>query len=116
MIKPARGGKPAIQIIIVDDSKLEKCDAHCGVDWSSPEVIALASQRIKDRFSGKIKLQYLDLSKPVTKHYALELRQQVRNKKLPLPLLVINGEPRISGQFDIRLLLDAIDAEIEIKP
>jgi len=36
--------------------------------------------------------------------------------KLPLPLLIINGEPRIPGQFDIRLLLDAIDAEIEIKP
>jgi len=108
--------KLAIQITIVDDSKVEKCDAHCGVDWSSPEVIALASQRIKDRFGGKIKLQYLDLSKPITNHYASELKRRVRDKKLPLPLLVINGEPRISGQFDIRLLLDAIDAEIEIKP
>lgn len=108
--------KPVIQITIVDDSKVEKCHAHCGLDWSSPEVIALTSQRIKDRFGGKIKLDYLDLSKPVTKHHASELKQQVRNKKLPLPLLVINGEPRISGQFDIRRLLDAIDAEIEIKP
>jgi hypothetical protein len=36
--------------------------------------------------------------------------------KLPLPLLIINGEPRISGQFDIRFLLYAIDTEIEIKP
>ncbi|MDI6815144.1 MAG: hypothetical protein QMC90_03605 [Dehalococcoidales bacterium] len=108
--------KPTIQITIVDDSKAEKCDAHCELDWSSPEVIALASQRIKDRFGDRIKLQYLDLSKPITNHHALELKQQVRNKKLPLPLLIINGEPRISGEFDIRLLLDAIDAEIEIKP
>jgi hypothetical protein len=108
--------KHAIQITIVDDSKVEKCHAHCGVDWSSPEVIALASQRIRDRFGGKIQLDYLDLDKPVTNHYTSELKQQVRNIKLPLPLLVINGEPRISGQFDIRLLLDAIDAEIEIKP
>ena len=104
-----------IQITIVDDSKGEKCDAHCGVDWSSIEAIALASQRIKDRFGDKIQLEYLDLSEPVANHRALELRQGVRNKNLSLPLLLINGEPRISGQFDIRLLLDAVEAEMEIK-
>jgi len=108
--------EPAIQITIVDDSKVEKCNAHCGIDWSSPEVVTLASQRIKDRFGDRIKLQYLDLSKPVTNHYASAMKQRVRNKKLPLPLLIINDEPRILGQFDIRLLLDAIDTEIEIKP
>ena len=107
--------KPSIQITIVDDSKGEKCDAHCGIDWSSAEAIALATKRIKDRFGDKIQLEYLDLSEPMTEHYALELNQLVKNKKLPLPLLVINGVSRISGQFDIRLLLDAIDAEIEIK-
>jgi len=106
----------AIKITIVDDSKGEKCNAHCGVDWSSAEAIALASQRIKDRFGDKIQLEYLDLSKPMTNHHSLELNQRIRNKNLSLPLLLINGEPRISGQFDIRQLLDAIDAEMEIKP
>ncbi len=73
-----------IQITIVDDSKSEKCNAHCGVDWSSPQVIALASQRIRDRFGDKIKLQYLDLSKPITNHHALELNQIARKENLPL--------------------------------
>ena len=107
--------KHAIQISIVDDSKGEKCDARCGEDWPSAEVIALASQRIRERFGDKIKLEYLDLAKPVTGH-ALELKQRIRNENLPLPLLVINGEPRSSGPFDIRQLLDVIDAEIEINP
>jgi len=107
--------KPAIQITIVDDSKGEKCDAHCGLDWSSAEVIALASQRIKDRFGDKMQLEYFDLSQPMTNHHTLELNQRISNKNLSLPLLMINGELRISGQFDIRLLIDAIDAEIEIK-
>ena len=105
-----------IQITIVDDSKSEKCNAHCGVDWSSPQVIALASQRIRDRFGDKIELDYLDLSKPITNHHTPELNQIAGRKNPPLPLLVINGQSRISGQFDIRLLLDAIDAELEIKP
>ncbi|MCL0091747.1 hypothetical protein M1N59_00535 [Dehalococcoidales bacterium] len=75
---------PLIKLQIIDDSKVEKCDAHCGV--SSPEAIALASQRIKDRFGEGIKLAYLDLAKNP------ELNQQVRGKKLPL---LLNDKPRI---------------------
>ncbi len=107
--------KHTVQVTIVDDSKGEKCDAHCGVDWSSVEAITLASQRIKDRFGDKIQLEYLDLSKPIANRHALELFQGTKNNELSLPLLLINGKLRISGQFDIRLLLDAIDAELEIK-
>ena len=107
--------KHTIQVTIVDDSTGEKCDAHCGVDWSSVEAITLANQQIKDRFGDKIQLEYVDLSKPVANHHSLELGQEIRNNNLSLPLLLINGEPRISGQFDIRLLLDAIDAEVEVK-
>ena len=106
--------KHIIQITIVDDSKGEKCDAHCGVDWSSAEAIALASQRINDRFGDKIQLEYLDLSKPIVNRQALELIHGIKNEDLSLPLLLINGKPRISGQFDIRLLLDAINAELEL--
>ena len=102
------------QITIVDDSKGEKCDAHCGVDWSSREAIALASQRIKDRFDDKIQIKYLDLSKAMATHDALEWSQAIENKNLSLPLLLINGQLRISGQFDVRQLLEAIEAEMEI--
>ncbi len=107
--------KHTIQITIVDDTTVENCDAHCGVDWSLAEAIALASQRIKDRFGDKIQLEYLDLSKAMANRRALELNRMIKNKNLSLPLLLINGEPRISGQFDIRRLLDVIDAEMEIE-
>ena len=106
--------KHTIQITIIDDSSEEKCDAYCGVDWSSPETFALANQRIKDRFGDKIKLEYLDLYKAMTNYSASEYSQAIRDKNLSLPLLLINDQPRISGQFDVRQLLDAIEAEIEI--
>lgn len=107
--------KHTIHIVIMDDSKGERCEAHCGVDWSSAEVIALARQQIKERFGEGIQLEYVDLSKDATNHPASELNIAIRNKSPSLPLLLINGEPRISGEFDIRLLMDAIDTEIEIK-
>ena len=107
--------KHTIQITIVDDSRAEKCDAECGLDWSSAEVIALASQRIKDRFGEKIKIEYLDLSEATANRHTLELSQEIKGKNLLLPLLTINGQPRISGQFDVRQLLDAIEVEMEIE-
>ncbi len=103
-----------IEITIIDDSSREECDAGCGEDWSSPETLTLARQRIKDRFDDKIQLQYLDLSKAAPDNYVLKWNEVIKNKSLPLPLLAINGQPRISGLFDIRQLLDTIEVEIEI--
>ncbi len=107
--------KHTIQVTIVDNSQGVRCDAHCGMDWSSAEAISLAIERIKDRFGDRVQLEYLDLSKPITNHHALEMSQQVKDKDLSLPLLVIDGQPRISGQFDIRQLMDAIETEVEIR-
>ena len=106
--------KHNLQINIIDNSSREKCDADCGVDWSALENIDLVCQQIKDRFAGKIELQYLDLSKAVTDDDTLQWSQTIENKSLALPLLLVNGQIRISGLFDIRQLLDAIEAEIEI--
>lgn len=103
-----------IRVTIVDDSKGEKCDVGCGVDWSSEEDMALAEQRIKDRFGGTVRLEYLDRSRPSDSDHASELISGIGDEGLSFPLLLVNGEARISGQFDIRRLLDVIEAETEL--
>ncbi len=104
----------SIQTTILDDSGRRDCYACAEIDWSLPETVALARQRIKDRFSHDIKLEYYDLSEAAANQQTLEWSQLIRDKNLSVPLLLINGELRISGQFDIRQLLDAIEADIEI--
>ncbi len=103
-----------INITIIDDSSREECGVGCGEDWSSPETLTLTRQRIKDRFNDKIQLQYLDLSKAMPDHDALEWNAVIKQKNLPLPLLLITGHSRILGLFDIRQLQDTIEADIEI--
>ncbi|MBI4284032.1 MAG: hypothetical protein HY663_06145 [Chloroflexi bacterium] len=107
--------KPTIQITVVDDSRVEQCDAECGLDWSSAEVRALASQSLQGRFGENIELAYLDLAEAAPNRRTLALSQEIKGKNLLLPLLTINGQIRISGDFDIRQLLDAIEAEMEIE-
>ena len=100
----------------MDDSRAEKCDAGCGMDWSSPENMSFARQRIKENFTNGITLDYVDMAKPAISHHISELQQRLSKEKLSLPVLAINSKPRIYGQFDTRMLLDAIDAEVEINP
>ena len=102
------------QVIIIDDSNQPKCEAGCGVDWTSPEMLALASQRIIARFGDKIHLKHINLSQATASQDATEWNEVIKDKSLSLPLLLIDGQPRISGQFDIRQLLDAIEAEMEM--
>jgi disulfide oxidoreductase YuzD len=103
-----------IRVTIIDDSRGEKCDARCGVDWASGEALTLAERRIKDRFGDRIRLEYLDISDPPAGCRASELVPEIKSKDLPLPMLLVNGETRIPGQFDIRQLLDVIEVETEL--
>ena len=106
---------PVIQVTIIYESEGERCNPACGIDWSSTEAAAPITQRISERFGEQVELEYIDLSQPGNTPRFPELKQLVEDKNIPLPVLVIGGQPIISGQFDARLLLDAIDAEIEIR-
>ena len=103
-----------IKITIINDSRWEECEAECGIDWSSAEATALASQRIRDTFRKEIPLEYLDLAGVKADDDILRWNEEIKNKNLSLPLLVLNGQLRISGPFDIRQLLDTVEAEMEI--
>ena len=107
--------KDVIEIVIVDDSRAERCEVQCGEDWSAAEALALAKQRIEERFDKKVQLEYIDLAKAATEPHILELKQKIEDEKTQVPLLVIDGKPRVFGLFDIRILLDTIEVELETR-
>lgn len=102
----------SIQITILNDKRKLSCEADCGIDWSSSEAIELASQQIKEKFDKETNLEYVELAQTNTN--VQEWKNRIETNNLSLPLLIINGQLRISGPFDIRQLLDTIEAEIEI--
>lgn len=102
----------SIQITILNDNRQASCEADCGIDWSSADNTELASQQIRNRFSGEINLVYRELAD--ADDGLQEWKNRIKNNNLSLPLLIINNQLRISGPFDIRQLLDTIEAEIEI--
>ena len=104
-----------IQITVLDDRHTEECGAGCCMDWSSPESIMLVNQQAGERFGDKVRLEYLNMSITAANPDMLKWKDEIRNKNLLLPLLLVNGHLRISGPFDMRQLMDTIEFETEMR-
>jgi disulfide oxidoreductase YuzD len=101
-----------VRVTIVHRSTGEKCEAACGLAWSSAETFATMQRRVKDRFGETAVLEIVDLSKDKA---AAGMNDRIKKEGLSLPLLLVDDEVRISGEFDARQLMDAIEVEKELK-
>ena len=103
-----------IQVTIINDPARQDCDASCGTDWSTGESLELAEKQVRNRFGDGVQLTYLDLAGKNKGDSLIEWEEKIVNQNLSVPLLVLNWRLRITGNFDIRQMLDVIEAELEI--
>jgi hypothetical protein len=105
--------RPTIHVIVVDDAASAKCDARCGLDLSCPDVLESTTQVLHKMFGKRVGLEYVRLD-AIQPGPLAEVADRVKGGELALPLLLINGKPRVSGYFDLHLLQESIQAEIEM--
>jgi len=101
-----------IPVTVIYNSTAPKCEGACGLDWTSEETVRIIKQRVKDRFGEWARLEVLDLSSDDKR--VPDLVARIKRENLSLPLFLLHNEVRISGEFDARQLMDAIEAEQEI--
>ena len=102
-----------IEVTVVYDSSMKKCEAACGLDWSSVETFAVMKRRVTERFDATVTLELIDIASVNSRNN--KLRERIKRESLLLPFLLIDNVLRISGEFDARQLLDVIEVETEIK-
>jgi hypothetical protein len=105
--------QPRILVTVVDDATSPKCEARCGLDLSSPEVLKSTTGVLRKLFGSRVKLEYSTLDAVQAGPLAV-IAEKVKGGELALPLLLINGKPRVSGYFDLHLLQESIQTEIEM--
>ncbi len=106
--------EPIFAVEIIDDTSRRDCDADCGTDWSSAEMVALAGEQVERRFGRTATVEYRDLAADELDTTQLEMKRDIRQRGLSVPLLLVNGRLRVAGQFDVRQIVDAVEAEMEI--
>jgi disulfide oxidoreductase YuzD len=104
-----------IKVTVIDDSRAEKCEGRCGLDFSSQETFESTAALLGKLFARQVQLEYLDLAEPSVSRLYADIVEAVRRGNLSLPLLLLDGKVRISGYFDISALQRVIQTEIEIR-
>ena len=103
-----------IRVTILDDSCVKRCEGRCGLDLSTPGRIQSISDLLKKLYGENVCLDYHDLGDASVEDPFLTVPEEARPTASSLPLLLVNGKPRISGYFDLRQIQDVIQAEIEM--
>lgn len=98
--------KPVLRLTVVGNSRAPLCRADCGMDWSLPETLAQARQALQEHFGDHVKIEYVDIA-----HSKKSTR---RAKGTSYPLLMVDGNVRLAGQFDLRQVIDIAETEIEM--
>ena len=104
---------PPTQITIFDNSRGEYC-SRCEVGLSSKEAIEFAVEHLKMRYGDEVQIEYLDIAEPPASHHHPEVIDQIVRQNLPLPLVAINGVPKLAGTFEYRMIVDAIETQREV--
>ena len=73
----------------------------------------IIKQRGRERFGDAVVLELVDLESDQAG--AADIKVKINKEGLALPLLLVNEEVRISGEFDARQLMDIIEVEKELK-
>lgn len=104
-----------VEVHVVDHEAGQKCDARCGTDWTREDNRAEARRMVRERFGERVSLTFVDLADDAGPGLPQDVLGRIRSGGLALPLLLINGEPRITGYFDMRMATDVIEAELEMQ-
>ncbi|MFC1925179.1 hypothetical protein ACFLW2_00600 [Chloroflexota bacterium] len=105
---------PLVQVTVIDDAGADKCDAHCGLEFTSPQVVEQVTELLGKIYGETVQLEYIDLAGSSTGGLYPDMIERVMAGGLSLPLLLINGNLRVSGYFDIHLIQSVIQAELEM--
>lgn len=104
-----------MEVVVVEHREMGKpCSEACGTDWLLEENQKLAHEIVERSFGPGVSLRFVNLAEPAAQEANRGLVDQVRAEEMPLPALLINGEVKIAGYFDFRMLNDMIDAAREL--
>ncbi|MDO8472649.1 MAG: hypothetical protein Q7T05_02400 [Dehalococcoidia bacterium] len=98
--------------VIIDSRSKSGCEGECGLDWSKPANQAMAREEVRSKFGNEVDLTFCDLADSVECGAEVTV-ERMTTGPMGLPILAINGKPRITGLFDVRMMCLVVEASLE---
>jgi disulfide oxidoreductase YuzD len=99
-----------IKVTIFDDTGEAQC-AGCYQVARSLEEVTFAIAHLKGKYGKGVTVEYVDLADDPENSDVIE---SIRSRNLPLPVVAINGVPRLAGNVEYRAIVEAIEAQREV--
>lgn len=104
-----------MRVSIIYDSGSPDCDGGCGLDLASTEEMQFTLYHLRQRYGDGVVVEFLDFSSSGGgSAEKTDPARSVREGRLPLPLLAINGIPRLSGNLSFARIAQAIEVQREV--
>lgn len=82
---------------------------------SPAEIAEFMTEHLKRRYGDAVEVQFVDLAEELpTEPKDRELREKIISQGMPLPLVAINGIPKMVGILSYRMITEAIDTLTEV--
>lgn len=104
-----------IRVAIFDNSQAQHCPGQCGMAALSQDDVKFVAEHLKERFGEDTELDYLDLAQPSVRKRHRRILKLIEAQNLNLPVVTVNGVPRLSGGVDYRLIAETIEVVREIE-
>jgi len=105
-----------MDVVVLEHREMGKpCTEGCGMDWLVEENQKLAHELVEQGFGSSVSLRFVNLAEPGAEAAYRSLVEHVRAEGIVLPVLIINGEVKIAGYFDLRMLNEMIDATSDLE-
>lgn len=100
-----------IELTIVNDSGAELVCADCEGGKMTSEQLQLVVEQLEKAYGDQIQVQVIDLARSPAPRWRKVIDE---GKGAALPLLALNGVPRLWGKFDYRMAAEVIEVQREM--
>jgi hypothetical protein len=90
-----------LNIEIINSSNQTLCQSKCGIDWSIPHIRNEIVKILTEIYGNFVRIEYTD--------NAVDRGIQPNH-----PVLLMNGQVRLIGPFDLHQLIETIETQLEV--
>ncbi|MBI4295061.1 MAG: hypothetical protein HY669_02720 [Chloroflexi bacterium] len=107
------GHKPLL-LTIVDDSRAMSCP-DCEGGSMMPQQVQLIVKQLDNVYGDQLQVEVIDLAQADDQHWQQIVGKVQEQNATALPMLAVNGVPRLWGKFDYRMAAEVIEVQREIE-
>lgn len=103
-----------IRLTLFDHTDVEGCAVHCEMSSPASAGLDIIKAQLEEDFEDGVVVEYVDLAQPQQQALYGDMARRVKTENLLMPIIAIDGVPKLSGNVDYRTIVETIETYKEL--